>query len=86
MNYTVDLMSTVADILDEARLDDTCNGDYANWADLECVEASALYTNQGWTLCKVVIEGADPSAVNLQNYVEDRLEEYGFSAEVSTRW
>jgi hypothetical protein len=58
-----------------------------NWADLSCVEASSVTTDEGETYLQVTIEEASPAETGLQAAVAKDLEERGWPGVlVVTEW
>lgn len=58
-----------------------------NWANLRCLEASYVQTDDGRKYYRVVIESAAPGCSEFRAYVAERLAESGFKdVEVVTEW
>lgn len=66
--------------------EEPCDG-AINWADLRCVEAAFVVSDDGRKYYRVCIEEADPSAVALQQAVTKELVALGWAnIEVRTEW
>lgn len=58
-----------------------------NWADLRCVEARCVLTDQGDQYLEVIIEEASPDAAKLQDAIRGGLERKGWEGVVVvTEW
>jgi len=58
-----------------------------NWADLDCIEAARIETDEEYTYFRVVISEASPDADKFQRAVRADLHEHGFPCiEVVTEW
>jgi len=58
-----------------------------NWADLSCTRAERYQDDSGEIGYRVLIEEADPGAIELIEYISDKLAEMGCpDVEVVTEW
>lgn len=58
-----------------------------NWAELHCLEAMYVQTDDGYTYHRVLIEEAAPECVEFCEYIAKRLAERGFeNVGVVTEW
>lgn len=72
---------------DAAWHDQSCQKDAVNWGDFGCVSAEAYVTEDGDQGLRVLIEEADPSCVNVHNFVRQWLADRGWvGVDVVTEW
>lgn len=80
------LRAAANDIIGEIKRKKAIKGPI-NWADLSCVEASYVLTDDGSTHLEVLIEEADPSAIELRESVTAELSKAGWpGVVVVTEW
>ena len=57
-----------------------------NWGDLACVDAWYFIDSFGFSGYRVLVEGASPDAVDLQEYIEDYLLDHMLDVYVVLEW
>lgn len=80
------LLRDAADAAIERAKDDEVEGP-VNWADLGCSKAEHFEDSEGGAGWRVWIDEADPTAIELQQFVRADLAEHGWpGVEVVTEW
>lgn len=88
MEYDLTILRRAADLACDMAIKDPHRPAGAiNWADLSCTRAERYQDDSGEIGYRVLIEEADPGAIELIEYISDKLTEMGCpDVEVVTEW